>query len=161
VDEPRRRIPVDDGTATLVESTRCETFRLANVPNMIDATLAEMQPETAEVLYRDGHADEVVVHGPRVKTGTRGRIAFGVTRDGKLEPHWRLGNPPTWLRQLVAGTLSAAVEYATQVRGGDMLVWDDSPAWRIAEVQRTGGRVLRRRVIVLDDWHETRPEEAR
>ena len=56
------------------------------------------------------------------------------------------------------------IEYATQMSGGGMHIrWDDPEMERIYPLaewipaqQRFGGKVYRRRVIVVEDWEEVR-----
>lgn len=73
-------------------------------------------------------------------------------------------------RTVASVALSAAVregerellEYATAMTDGSRNVWPDDPeldaiyplAKRVEHGQRNGGRVLRRRIVVIEDWSE-------
>lgn len=54
------------------------------------------------------------------------------------------------------------VEHGQLYSGGDLLVWARGedvecvypPDLRIEHAQRNGGRVFRRRIVVLEDWTE-------
>jgi prevent-host-death family protein len=55
-------------------------------------------------------------------------------------------------------------EYGQERESGDYLVWGDDPeypaAHRVEYAARTGGKVRRRRVIVVEDWTEVSETEA-
>lgn len=70
------------------------------------------------------------------------------------------GKPPQGVTfETVAGV---ATEYGTQRKSGDRVVWDSAPytekvyplAQRIEDARRDGGKVYRRRIIVVDPWDE-------
>lgn len=48
-----------------------------------------------------------------------------------------------------------AVEYGTVRKSGDWTVWNTEPlAERIEHARANGGKVYRRRVIIVEDWAE-------
>lgn len=61
-----------------------------------------------------------------------------------------------------AGAGETAVEYANEMSGGGLHVWNTEPdileiyplADKIRHGLRHGGKVYRRRVIVVEDWEE-------
>jgi hypothetical protein len=65
--------------------------------------------------------------------------------------------------EVVTGVVT---EHGTQFKGGDHVVWSTEPdveevyplAKRIANQVRNGGKVYRRRIIVVDHWAEVDDE---
>jgi antitoxin (DNA-binding transcriptional repressor) of toxin-antitoxin stability system len=65
---------------------------------------------------------------------------------------------PTAVVAPVAGAGAVVTEYGRLHKSGDVLTWETEPpppaANLIANPLRQGGRVYRRRVIVVEDWTE-------
>jgi hypothetical protein len=87
----------------------------------------------------------------------------GCTPDTKPWPHTMIWGNCARAVQRYRGPQPVMVEeYGTLFGSGDVKVWDLSPelveiyplAKRIEHGKRHGGRVLRRRVIVVDEWEE-------
>lgn len=86
----------------------------------------------------------------------------GCKADGKPWPHTMVWGQCGLAVQRYTGTAEVVTEYGGLMSGGGVNVWPDDPelldiyplAKRIEHGKRHGGHVLRRRIIVIDDWEE-------
>ena len=94
-----------------------------------------------------------------------GQATGGLNYQGLPMPEWDdLGEPiqRAWVAAVTAIAGGPVEEYGHLFGSGDVKVWDLSPELveiypldkRIEYGKRHGGRVLRRRVIVVDEWEE-------
>lgn len=84
-----------------------------------------------------------------------------ITLDDEGASEFGIAIPVAWPCG-VARAAGVIAEYGTQCKSGDRVVWDTAPyiekvyplAKRIEDGRLDGGRVYRRRIIVVDDWAE-------